>query len=463
MDILLTRPWNHTSMLIPNHGLGYLSTSLKRAGHSPRIVDCIRDRISADDLYEITASGRFPVIGFQVYTFDLDILGEYISRLKSPDRILLAGGPHPSADPIGFLQRFSSIDYCFAGESEQSLPMLIDLLEKTSNPSFPDLKRIPGLYFRDKQEIHGSAPAFNPDLDSLGFPDWEQISPLSYPVAPQGTFTRRLPYAPVIITRGCPYPCTFCAGKLVSGRRIRFRTVNHVLSELQFLVKEYGIREFHIQDDNFTYDRGYVLDFCKALIDSRLDLSWALPNGIRLDTLDKPILQAMEAAGCYSVAVGIEAGSQRILDLMKKQVVLQDLIARVNLIRRVTRWHITGFFILGYPTETIAEMKATIRLSRRLPLDKANFGLLMPLPGTEAAQMALASGWIPEQESKRMSEYRSSFTPAGVTQKQMRRLLIQAFVGFYARPTVILRFIRQIHSRDQVKILFNRLMDVLKS
>ncbi len=100
----------------------------------------------------------------------------------------------------------------------------------------------------------------------------------------------------------------------------------------------------------------------------------------------------MEKAGCYSVAVGIESGSQRILDLMRKQTTLNDLILKVRLIRKLTSWHITGFFILGYPGETSEEMEATIRLSRRLPLDKANFGILMPLPGTEAEAAACAEG-----------------------------------------------------------------------
>jgi anaerobic magnesium-protoporphyrin IX monomethyl ester cyclase len=461
MDVLLTRLWNHTSMLIPNHGLGYLASSLKKSGHNATIVDCIRDSIGIDAFWEMVAAGKFQIIGFQVYTFDLEILSKTLGAARKDGCIFIAGGPHPSADPMGFLNQFPLMDFCLSGEAEKTLPQLIAILNHSPTLDMLEFAGVPGLFYRTGREIAGSPPEFETDLDSLGFPDWSQISPLSYPVAPQGTFTRRLPFAPIIVTRGCPYPCTFCAGKLVSGRKIRSRTVDHVISELKFLVQSYGIREFHVQDDNFTHNKEFVLEFCTALLRSGLDLAWSCPNGIRLVSLDEEMVSAMEEAGCYSVAVGIESGSQRILDLMKKKVHLQEIITKINLIRRVTNWHITGFFILGYPGETLSEMKTTIKFSRQLPIDKANYGILMPLPGTEAAEEAKQTGWDPGKNSYRMSEYRSSFTPSGVSQMQFRWLLIQAFIGFYARPRIIWRFFRQIQSMDQVKILFRRLKDVL--
>ncbi|HPQ39581.1 MAG TPA: radical SAM protein [bacterium] len=462
MKVILARPWNKTSMLIPNHGLGYLATALRRHGHDPVVIDCIRDRLDAAAFVERIRHENPGVIGFQVYTFDLPLLRPVIDALKPMKIPVIAGGPHPSAAPHDMIRRFPDIPLFIRGEAEISLPALIDAIQEAGDiPDRDILHDIPGVYTPTTPDPGNRPCVFTPELDSLGHPDWDQISPLSYPVAPQGTFTQRLPVAPVIITRGCPYPCTFCAGKLISGRRIRTRSVPHVMEELELLVRKFGVREFHIQDDNFTFDRNYVLEFCRALINSDLDLVWACPNGIRLDSLDEEVLSAMDRAGCYSVAVGIEAGTQRILDRMRKQTSLSDLIHKVRLIRRVTRWQITGFFILGYPGETIEEMNATIRLSRRLPLDKANFGLLMPLPGTGVEMEAKISGWNPDTDLLRMSEYRSSFTPEGVTSLQMRHLLQKAFIGFYARPRIIWGFIRQIKSWDQVGILWRRLKDVI--
>ena len=450
-------------MLIPNHGLGYLATALKKDGLEVNIIDCIRDHTSARALRSHIEKESYDVVGFQIYTFDLEIMVGYLNELEEFTGIVVAGGPHPSADPSGTLQKFPRIDVLFVGEAEISLCKFLDVVQNNKNWRDLNLTSIPGLNIRRGDTIESSPPKFEQNLDLLGFPDWEQISPPSYPIAPQGTFTRRIPYAPIIITRGCPYPCTFCAGKIISGCRIRRRSVPHVISELKFLIKKYRIKEFHIQDDNFTQDKEYVMLFCRTILENNLDLTWACPNGIRLDSLDVEMLQAMERAGCYSVAVGIESGSQRVLDLMKKKVSLADLKTKVNLIRNVTKWHITGFFILGYPGETKEEIKATIQLSRRLPLDKANFGILMPLPGTEASLAAEAAGWNPHIDLEKMSEYRSPFTPPGLSSKQFRFLFQMAFISFYARPRIIWRFLKQIKSIDQFKILIRRFRDVISS
>lgn len=464
MKIVLARPWNKTSMLIPNHGLGYLAAALKRHGHDAVILDCIRDHLSAEKFIEKIKDEKPDLIGFQVYTFDLPVLKPYIQQLSALNIPVVAGGPHPSAAPRDMIARFPDIPLFIRGEAENSLIRLVETIQDHDQlPDAATLESIPGVYTPQTVDPESSISLCHDDLDSLGLPDWQQISPLSYPVAPQGTFTRRLPVAPVIITRGCPYPCTFCAGKLISGKKIRTRSVENVINELHYLVKTFGIREFHIQDDNFTFHREYVLDFCQQLMNSGLDLVWACPNGIRLDSLDKEVLETMDQAGCYSVAVGIESGTQRILDRMRKQTALNDLILKVREVRKYTSWQITGFFIIGYPGETMEEMKQTIRLSRRLPIDKANFGLLMPLPGTEVEMAAREEGWDPETDLLRMSEYRSPFTPEGVTQAQMRQLLRQAFIGFYARPHIIWRFVQQIKSLDQLKILWHRLLDVVTS
>ncbi len=449
-------------MLIPNHGLGYLATALKNAGHEPVIIDCIRDRKNPHDFAKYVKESGAGLVGFQIYTFDLPVLRPYINALCDLDIPIITGGPHPSADPVDTLNRFTEIQFVFRGEAERGLLKLADLMDSGESLTPDLLALIPGLCYRTETGVICNPVIFEPDLDALGFPDWDQIGPDSYPVAPQGTFTRQLPLAPIIVTRGCPYPCTFCAGKQVSGRKIRHRSVDHVISELRYLVQRFGIREFHIQDDNFTFSKEYVTSFCQSLIDSELNLCWACPNGVRLDTLDKEMLRMMETAGCYSVAVGIEAGTQRVLDLMKKQTSLGDLIYKVNLIRSETSWFITGFFILGYPGETEEEIWQTIRLSKRLPLDKANFGILMPLPGTEAAEAARREGFNPETDLLRMSEYRSPYTPSTISQRKFRWIFRWAFIGFYARPRIIWRFVRQIQSLSQMKILVHRFLDVVK-
>jgi len=452
-------------MLIPNHGLGYLATALRRAGHVVGIIDCIRDRLTYAGLVARVTELRPDIIGFQVYTFDLPSVRRHLDdlTLQGFNGPVLVGGPHPTADPAGTLELCPRADFLFVGEADHDLPKLVDVLEQEGFPrtlpaSFT--AHIDNLFCSSRSELAATRRNFITDLDSLGFPAWDLIPPSSYPIAPQGTFLRRIPFAPIIVTRGCPFQCTFCAGAIVSGRQIRSRSVEHVVEELKFLEKTYGIKEFHIQDDNFTFNRNFVLNFCETLHNSNLRLVWSCPNGVRLDTLDREVIRAMESSGCYSIAVGIEAGTQRVLNLMRKRLLLDEVHQRLALIRENSNILITGFFVLGHPGETAEEMRKTIALSRRLDLDKVNYGLLMPLPGTEVEQLLAVRGDLAAMDWTKMSEYGSPYVPPVLTIRQYRRLFQWGFFRFYARPRIIARFIREIQSWDQLRILFRRFKDV---
>jgi radical SAM superfamily enzyme YgiQ (UPF0313 family) len=453
-------------MLIPNHGLGYLATALRRAGHQVSLLDCIRDRVPHRRFAAHVGELAPDIIGFQVFTFDLNSVRQHLAALSDAgfSRPVIVGGPHPSADPEGTLAYLERVDYLCVGEADHALPRLVGRLEDLGFPRSLSSEEAQGLGPLRVRTLPASAagpPEYIEDLDALGLPAWDLISPLSYPYAPQGTFLRRIPFAPIIVTRGCPFRCTFCAGHVVSGRRVRTRSVEHVIDELRFLVERFGIREFHVQDDNFTFDRDYVLRFCDALRTTGLDLVWACPNGVRLDTLDEEVVRAMENAGCYSIAVGIESGTQRVLDLMRKHLQLDEVRARLALIRRTTKMRITGFFVLGHPGETLAEMQRTIRLSRTLDIDKVNYGLLMPLPGTEVAQILDSRGLLQNIEWEKMSEYNSPYTPAGLDADHYRRMFRRAFIRFYARPRIMLRLLGEIRSVDQLRVLFRRFLDVI--
>jgi radical SAM superfamily enzyme YgiQ (UPF0313 family) len=295
----------------------------------------------------------------------------------------------------------------------------------------------------------------------LGLPAWDLIDPRGYPLAPQGTFLRRTPFAPVIATRGCPYLCKFCGAQPNSGNRLRRRSPEKVVDEVEFLVREFGVREIHLQDDNFTLNRGLVEGFCKGLIERGLEVVWSCPNGVRLDTLDQELLRLMEESGCYSLAIGIESGVQRVLDLMKKDLKLETVLDKIALIRKTTRIRLTGFFVLGFPGETAEEVRRTVDFSLSLDLDKANYGTFMPIPGSAAYQELKDAGALEGLDLGLVSEYRSPYAAPGLSTDLLRRELRRAFLAFYLRPRIIARFLGEIRSLDQVRIVFRRLKEIL--
>ena len=230
------------------------------------------------------------------------------------------------------------------------------------------------------------------NLDSLEMPAWNLMGLNSYPKIPPTLLFKKQPFAPISVTRGCPFSCTFCAAH-IHGRKIRSRSIDNVLMEIDLLYRDYGIREFYIVDDNFTADKAMVKKFCSEIINRKYDIAFCNPNGVRLDTLDMEMLTLMKKAGWYYLSVGIESGSQPVLDHMKKRINITLVREKVSIIRKAGL-EVYGFFIVGYPTETLEDIKKTVNLALELDLIGANFSCFHPLPGTAIFEMLVQNGKI---------------------------------------------------------------------
>lgn len=448
MRVLLAKPYNLTDHIQPSLGLGYLATAI-RSRHEVRILDCIKEGVSPGKFKEYVEDYQPDVVGLQVYTFDLGSARE-ILRI-SRGRVRIVGGPHSSAIPEETMEWFGDdLDFAFRGEAEIGLPIFLDRLSKEEN-----LDDVPGLVWRENHKIRVNEPHFEENLDSLGFPAWDLIKPQEYPESQHGAFYKNFPIAPIIITRGCPYSCTFCAGNLVSGRRIRVRSVEHVLSEIRMLYYDYGVREIHVVDDNFTFYRDFAKALLRKLIASGMKISWAVPNGIRADTLDEELLELMKASGLYLVSLGIESGSDRILNLMKKKTTVKKITRNVQKIHQA-EIDIAGFFILGFPTETKREIEETIRFSLELDLIRANFFTYLPFPGTESYDYLLKKGELSKVDWERFYFMNAAYVPQGLTRKELKSLQRKAFLRFFLRPKIFYKNIRAIKSFRHLKFLMRR-------
>lgn len=458
MNIVLTVPYSKTHYTVPPLGLGYLATALRKLPVKVKILDCIKERIDVCAFEEQIRREKPDVVGFQFFSGDYDTVQKKLDVVKrvSSSTITMAGGAHPSAIPFETLNSLSTLDYAFRGEGEIGVPLLIKKLMGDSSVS---LDGIPGLVWRnDSGEVEVNPPSFANDLDRFGFPSWDLMDPRAYRHAPQGVFLRSTPVAPISTSRGCPFSCTYCGGHLLTGKLIRKRSVEHVIREIEMLYYDYGIREIHIVDDNFTIFRHRVIAFCEALQEKNLKISFTFPNGVRLGTLDKGLLLTMKKAGCYSMIVGIESGVQRILDAMKKQLTLEEIREKVALINDVGI-EVRGFFILGYPTETKEDILATISFAKSLNLSAAHFSNFLPLPGTEATETLLKEGKLKRIDWSKLFYYRVPYTPDGITADELKALQRRAYLSFYLRPKIILRLLSEIKSLYHVKAIVQRLVD----
>ncbi len=459
LNVLLMRPDSRSDELIPPFGLGYLITAARK-NHDVDLLDGIKEKLTPDKFGEILAKKSYDVIGIQIFTFQVARTKDYIKKIKEllPNAKIILGGPHPSCASVNIFSLFPQISWAFRGEAEIGLAKLLDLMAE-GNINNENLAGIPGLIWRNNDKTVVNQQYFVDNLDELGFPSWDILKPNSYPLAPHGGFFKNYPIAPIITTRGCPFSCTYCAGSLVSGKKIRSRSVGNIIEEIKLLYNEYGIREIHIEDDNFTFNPEFVKDFCRKLKENNLNITWTCPNGVRLDTLTEELLLTMKDAGLYSISVGVESGSERILKDMKKNLTKEKIQEKVGLIKKCGL-EVSGFFIIGYPTETLKDIMETIDFSLELDLKRAGFSLFKPFPGTEITRKLMESGELEEMSDEDWSKFvlaDAIYAPRGLTREQMKKLRKKALMRFYFRPKIIFKFFSEIRNFKHLKLVLLRI------
>jgi len=445
MKIVLVKPFNlHSFSFVPPIGIGYLAAALrKQGGHEVLVYEAVRDQIATVDPFRAYLEQHRPdVVGIQVYSVDLHIVRDYLRAIKGHDPrvVTVVGGPHPAADPAGTMEYYGAdlLDYAIAGEAELGLPALVDHLAGGGTP----LDQVAGLAWRSGEGgCTVNAKQVVDCVDEIPWPAWDLLRPEDYPQAPLGGVAKGFPVGPIMVSRGCPLKCTFCAAKSVYGLGFRIRSVDDVIEEIKYLKQAHGVREIMIQDDNITFSKKLVLEFCEKI--APLDIPWNCSNGIRLDMVNDEVVRAMKEAGCYLVGVGIESGSQRVLDDMKKKLRLEKIRERVELISR-HGIHVVGLFIIGYPTETREDILETIAFAKSLPLGSAAFANFLPLPGSPIWDELRASGQITDLDLGGMNYYQAtrSFTPH-LSLDELNRLLRKAVREFHLRPQIIYKVLRR--------------------
>jgi len=452
--ILLINPYNSQSDHIqPPLGLGYLAAAVRKNGFTVSLYDANKLKINPSKLSKIIKKEKPDFVGFQFYTMNFDYIKRSLEAVKKTNQniVNIVGGPHPSALPKETLIDLGeNLDFAFCGEAEIGLPKLLKTVSEGKN----ELNDIPGLIYRKREKMIINQPDFPKDLDQFDFPAWDLLLPETYPEAQHGAFFENFPIAPIITTRGCPFNCTFCAGKLNTGSILRKRSVAKVIEEIKYLYTTHHIREFHIIDDNFTLDKEFAKKVLKEIIKLNLKISFSVPNGIRLDTLDKEILILMKNAGFYLISIGIESGSDRVLKMMGKHLLIKQIKEKISLIKKVGL-DAAGFFILGYPGETEKEIKKTINFSLSLGLLRANYFLFLPLPGTIIFQQLQKGGALGDVEYNKLSFTSPVFTD-NLSKTKLKTLQRQAFLKFYLRPKILIKNILKIKRPAQILFLFKR-------
>jgi len=401
MRVLLLRPAAEKKSMARVLPLGLLAIGsvLKRAGHQVKILDLRISNSPDEELESVMKLFDPQVVGIGVMTIECKygfIDAAKVKEINSEVTIIF-GGPHCSHEPQ-FILNDPNVDLMVSGEGDLTIVELIDALEQDR-----DIENVPGIAYKKNGSYIRTADRpvirdldkFDQEYDLINLERYFnfQSSMDFFPVF------RNKRFLPLVTSRGCPFKCTYCHD--IFDKSIQYRSPKAVVDEIEYLINKYGVREFHIVDDVFNVNMKRAKIVLDAIIQRNLNIHISFPNGLRADFFDDELIDKMQRAGVYRMALGIESGSQRIQDMIKKDLDINIIYDVVEKLTRA-RMSVHGFFMLGFPSETRKEMKETIDFACDLGLTTANFSLVIPNPGTDLRQTFIESR---ESNFEDFSEY----------------------------------------------------------
>jgi radical SAM superfamily enzyme YgiQ (UPF0313 family) len=449
------------AVFVPNFeplGLLYVAAVCRDAGYEVSVIDAFAERLPNHKLHSRIQELNPDVIGFTSFTCTGGFIYECGQQIKKerPQTLVVFGNIHASV----YAEQYLSNKCCDAvvhGEGEYTF---LSLLKVKDDPSlWPGVPSIS--FMADNKFVTTSAPKAIEDISRLPLPARDLVDQRFYSNGPishfrskglkKGKLSKHM-----LTSRGCSHRCTFCV--VHNDSKQKYNTISNVIKEIEILINEYNAGYIVMMDPNFIGDRARTIELCKELYSRGLKVSWGCCA--QVNTVDEELLKYMELAGCTDIAFGIESGVERLLNNVRKGITLEKIEAAVKLVKQHTKIDAVGMFILGLPGETYNDSLATIKFALRLPLDKAQFGILTPYPGSDIFKELRAKndidtgvcsdGTVDISVWARYSSYISYtdkaliWTTPGLTSAQLKALQKKATRRFYLRPRQLFEQIKML-------------------
>lgn len=420
----------------PFLSLAMLAANVLETGNDAKILDLQLSTQPIKDTVNMINNYNPDFVGLTFTTplySEAKRLSNFI-RKNFPKIKIISGGVHTSIVPEQVLKE-TDIDIAAYGEGDITIREIV-----TGKP----LKIIRGIFYKDeKGKIHKNLPRpLVENLDSLPFPAWH-LFPVDKYKNPK-MMARKNPVGTIETSRGCLFSCTYC-NKKIFGRCFRKKSVKRVADEFEHLKKS-GFNEVHVWDDMFSTDLQRGKDICDEMIRRKINIPWQLDCGVRVNSVDQEFFHKLKKAGCYKVAFGFESGNQKILNRIKKGILLQQSMNAIRMAKEAGLETI-GFFMLGLPDETLETMNDTIDFAIKLDPDYAKTTLLVPFPGTEIYNEWKEKGVIKSEDWSKYNDHSPSkvYNHPNLDWKTLERYYNLFYKKFYIRPKYIAkRFLRSL-------------------
>ncbi len=454
--VLLINPPNKTQMtgvLFGNMckplGLLYMAAVLEQHGIEVGVIDGVGEELKHEELEDRIAEFGPDVVGIacmmtETYSDSAEMVR--IARRAAPKAKIILGGHNASFVAEKIIENLPEADYVVVGEGEYTF---LELVRSMSNKS--SIRRVKGVMYRNNGRATFTGvrePVQN--LDELPFPAKRLLQQNArYGYFLYGGYRIALKNLSGIITsRGCPFGCTFCSCTAFSGRKVRARSPENVVKEMEYLVNERGVKQIFIVDDNFTVFPKRVMEICRLIKEKNINVNWFCEG--RVDTASEEMYKAMANAGCWLIFLGLESGSQRILDYYEKKTTVEKGWQAVALAQKAGI-DVIGSFIVGAPIETEEDYQKTLDFIKRADMDVISINSLKVLPGTELWRRFEESGAIKPSDWNKYFEIFDVYD--GHSKEKIRRWMRTAEKGFYLRPNYIVKEIGRLFGRRR-KLIF---------
>jgi anaerobic magnesium-protoporphyrin IX monomethyl ester cyclase len=351
------------------YGLLSLGAQAIRAGHKVKLFNL--SAYAWPEVERIVAALDADLFGLSCWTANrrgVKLVAELIKAHHAAAHVVV-GGPHATPLPREVLTHYSAVDTVCVGESELTFLELAGRLERGEST-----EGLEGAWYRRGSEIaQGPARPAIRDLDTL--------------VSPHEHFATHI----VMTSRGCPWQCTFCGAETSWGRGFRAQSVEYVLANLESALDRLPVKMVQIKDDTFTTNQKRVLSLCRAIRERGLKFLWSCDT--RVDVLNEELLREMRLAGCERLSLGVESGSQRILDAIDKKITTDEIIASTEMAKRYGI-RVRYFMMLGNRGETAETFRETLAFLEKARPHQYIFSCLSVYPGTVDFHDAERAGWL---------------------------------------------------------------------
>ncbi len=420
-------------------GIMYLAAYIRRELNADvKIIDLAIERYRPREIAAMARSQNFQAVGISALIGDGRQALNLSRAIKAESHTtpIIMGGPFAASYKREFLE-FDSIDVIVCSEGEQTFAKLLPVLVEGDKAA---LHNVRGIAFKDGGEfVQTKERPFISDLDTLPFPAWDLIPVEKYSrYVNYGHPPRAGNYMSMFTSRACPYNCIYC--HRFFGSKFRARSAGNVLAEMEELYFGYGVREFHILDDGFNIDIKRAKKICRGIIDGKMQPYLCLHNGVRTDLLDEELIDLLMEAGMIRISFAVEAASERMQKLIKKNLDLEKTRAMIEYTAR--KKVITNcYFMMGFPNETEEEIIETIDFAMSLPSTTADFFRPIPFKGSEMAKMVKESNLPGPLDDFRVSYDSTDINLSEVSDERLQYLHKQAFLRFHFTPARTFRFL----------------------